>query len=198
MNLRAQQAEATRERILEVAVEAFGQLGYDETSIEEVLRRSGVSRGALYHHFPGKEALFEAVLDRVEADVLRQVASVAASAGDPLSMLRAGVAAWLDVVMDPAVRRISLIDAPTAVGWQKWREIDERYGFGMLKGALQAAADAGMIRDQPVDMLAHLFLAAMGEAALVVARASDTDTARAEAERTLLALLDAIAVDGDR
>src|SRR4029450_4226177 len=91
------------------------------TSIEAVLREAGISRGALYHHFSGKEALFEAVLEQVGADIATKLAAAARDASDPVEALRAGCHAWLRLARDPTVRRIVLVDALPVVGWGKWR-----------------------------------------------------------------------------
>ena len=97
--------------------ELFGELGYEGTSIDAILRRAGMARGALYHHFPTKEALFDAVLDAEVASIAKASAAAARAAGDPVESLRAGCGAWLRAAIDPVVQRITLIDAPAVVGW---------------------------------------------------------------------------------
>jgi hypothetical protein len=111
---------------------------------------------------------------------------------DPMQALRAGCRAWLRLARDPTVRRIVLIDAPSVVGWEKWRAIDERYGFGLLKAALGQAAAAGRIRPELTDMLAHVLLAALTEVALVVARANDSKAASRAAQTAIDELLDGL------
>lgn len=174
---RSAKGQATRAHIVRIATNLFARHGYAETSIETVLAHAGVSRGALYHHFADKEALFVAVLEAIEATIAE--ATVAASRGitDPVAALYAGCNAWLDVSRDPAIRQIVLIDAPAVVGWQKWREIDARFGFGLLKASLERAAVAGKMRESLVEMLAHVLLAAVLEIALVMARAADPQSA---------------------
>jgi AcrR family transcriptional regulator len=191
---RAEKGEATRARLIEVAGELFGERGYDETPIEEVLERTGVSKGALYHHFPSKEALFEAVYRTGEQACLEEIAKAALKEPDPLAMLRAGCQMWLDLAMDPHVHQIALIDGPAVLGWQRWREIDEEYAFGLTKHVLQEAADAGAIRGENVDMTAHLALAMLGEAAMVIAKATDKTKAREEAGAAVDRMVDALAV----
>ena len=193
MGPRAEKAEATRARLIDIAADLFGRRGYEVTSIEEVLERAGVSKGALYHHFPSKEALFEAVYRTGEQLSMEEVAKAAMKETEPLDMLRAGCQAWLDLVMDPHVQRVALIDGPAVLGWQRWREIDEEYAFGLTKKALQAAADAGSIRAENVDMLAHMALAMLGEAAMLIARAEDREKARIEAGEAVDRLIAALA-----
>ena len=193
MGPRAEKAEATRTRLIEVAGELFGERGYDDTPIEEVLERTGVSKGALYHHFPSKEALFEAVYRTGEQMCLVEIANAAMKETAPLEMLRVGCHTWLDMVMDPHVRQIALIDGPAVLGWQRWREIDEEYGFGLTKSVFQKVADAGLIDPENVDMTAHLAHGMLGEAAMVIAKADDKKTAREEAGRVVDRLIDSLA-----
>ena len=191
-NRKVEQGQTTRRELLAIATRLFVARGYPGTSIDAVLREAGISRGALYHHFTGKEALFEAVLDQVEADVARRLAEASRAVRDPMQALRAGCRAWLRLARDPTVRRIVLIDAPSVVGWEKWRAIDERYGFGLLKAALGQAAAAGRIRPELTDMLAHVLLAALTEVALVVARANDSKAASRAAQTAIDELLDGL------
>jgi AcrR family transcriptional regulator len=190
MNRKLEQREATRSHILVVAKRLFAEHGYEGTSIESVLGETGISRGALYHHFPSKEALFEAVLELVEASIAEALVAAAGEATDPVEALHVGASAWLRFARDPVVQRIALIDAPSVVGWQKWREIDERHAFGLLKGTLEAAAREGRLRSDSVDALAHMLLAAMVEIALLIARAEDQDDATARGEAAVEELLD--------
>jgi hypothetical protein len=94
--------------------------------------------------------------------------------------------------MDRHVRRIAIIDGPAVLGWQRWREIDEEFAFGLTKKALQAALEAGAIRTQNVDMLAHMTLAVLGEAAMLIARAPDPAAARKEAGAAVNRMIDAL------
>lgn len=190
MNRRIAQGETTRGELMAIGRRLFAAHGYDGTSIEAVLDEAKMSRGALYHHFDSKEALFAAVLETVEADVARAITKAAAGIADPVVALRAGCDAWLRLARDPVVRQIALIDAPAVVGWQQWRAIDERYAFGLLKGGLQAAAAAGRVRADVVDVLAHMLLAALAEVALVVARAGDGTKAVKQGQTAVHELLD--------
>jgi AcrR family transcriptional regulator len=179
--LKADQAEATRAALLEAARGLFAQRGYARVATEEIVRAAGVTRGALYHHFAGKLELFEAVYEQVEQGLVEQIASSAMSAAsDPLAALRAGAQAFLDACEDPAVQRIALLDAPAVLGWERWREIGLRYGFGLVQGTVAAAMEAGLIECQPVEPLAHLLLGAIDEGAMLIARAHDDGTTRAQ------------------
>ncbi len=193
MDKRNDRGQATRAHILNVATDLFAAQGYEATSIEAVLKSSGVSRGALYHHFANKEAVFTAVLESVEARVAQHVSAAAAGAANPLDALRAGCAAWLELARDATVRQVVLVDAPSVIGWQAWRELDNQFALGLLKAALGGMAAAGRLRAEMVDTYAHLLLAAMIEASLLVARASDTDDAIAKGREALEDLLSSVA-----
>jgi len=190
MNRRVAQGQATRRQLLEVATRLFAAQGFDDTSIEQVLTEAGVSRGSLYHHFDGKDRLFEAVVEHVEQGVVEQLMVAVSRHRDPVKVLRAGCAAWIASVENRAVRQIILTDAPAVLGWQRWREIDERYGFGLLKHGLEAVAEAGRLAVADVDVVAHVLLGALNEAAMLVARAESPTKARRQATAAVDRLID--------
>jgi AcrR family transcriptional regulator len=168
---------ATREHIVVVATRLFAERGFEDTSIENVLQAAGISRGALYHHFNGKDALFEAVLEAIEGDVGRRTAAAMVGATDAYTALRAGSQAWVRIAGDPVVQRILLIDAPAVLGWHRWREMDERHALGGLRMGLAEISRGGGLPADFVDMFAHVLLASMNEIAMVIAAADDTEAA---------------------
>jgi AcrR family transcriptional regulator len=192
MDRRIEQGRTTRQQLIDVATRLFAERGYQDTPIEAVLEKSGVSRGALYHHFESKEGLFEAVLEAIEERIAAEIVATAGGVADPIESLRAGAIAWLRLSKDPVIRRISLIDAPSVVGWERWRAIDEKHGFGLLKMALQTAASAGLVAGESVDMIAHVLLAATLELALVIARSGDPDRALESGETAVSQLIDGL------
>lgn len=189
MDLRIERGKTTRDRLISTATELFGEHGYEGTSIGAVLEAAGVARGALYHHFPSKEALFDAVLDRVVAEIAATVADAARAAEDPVASLRAGCDAWLRLALDPAVQRIALLDPPAVVGWTRWRELDEQYTLGGLRASLARVAEEGWLPHEDVDLLAHMVLASVNEAALLIARADDPEAALASGRAAVDTLL---------
>ncbi len=180
---------ATRAHLVEVAKELFAQRGYEATSIEAILTAAGISRGALYHHFDTKLALFEAVFESVEDDVGRQLQEASAGMTDATSVLRAGSRAWVRMARAPVVQQIVLIDAPSVLGWNRWREIEEAHALGGLKVALGLVADEGKLAPELVEMFAHVLLAATNELALFIARADDPEAAQREGEAAVDELL---------
>lgn len=186
---KAAQSAQTRALLLAVGRRLFGAQGYAATATEEVVREAGVTRGALYYQFRDKQDLFRAVLEEILAEVSGRVQAAAVASPDPWEGLRAGLHAYLDACMEPVVQRIVLIDAPSVLGWAAWRELDARYGFGLLSAVLGALIDAGLLEPQPVAPLAHMLLGALSEAGLVIAGATDVHTARGEVGDSLDRLL---------
>jgi AcrR family transcriptional regulator len=189
-NKNVERGQATRARLIGVATRLFAARGYDGTSIEAVLAESGVSRGSLYHHFAGKDALFRAVLEEVGMRVGGQVADAMRDAPDPVAALRAGGLAWFGLAADPVIQQIMLIDAPAVLGWQRWRELDEQSNLGVIRAALTYAAETGSIERRHVDTFAHIVLAAANEVALMIARADDPAAALRAGESGLVEFLD--------
>src|SRR5882672_1093225 len=170
---KAQVSAQTRQALEKVARELFESRGFAAVSAEEIVAEADVTRGALYHHYDGKEGLFEAVVDCVMREVHAKLAAEAAGPSDPLQALEHGIGVFLKVCTESNVQRILLVDAPAVLGWPKWREMDARYGFGLVKQALAGAMQAGLLRRQDVDLLAHVLLGALTEAAMVIARSQN-------------------------
>jgi AcrR family transcriptional regulator len=171
---KAEQGEATRAALVDAARSLFTESGYAGVGTEEIVRRAKVTRGALYHHFDDKQDLFRAVHEQIEEEVVGAIAAKMADVEDPIELLIVGTRAYLDVCTDPAIARITLSDAPSVLGWEEWREIDARYGLGLIMLGLQGGMDAGALRSQPV------------------ANAAEPAAARAEMEPALLGLIEGL------
>jgi AcrR family transcriptional regulator len=166
-----------RQHILAVAVRLFTEAGYEATSVEAILSACAISRGALYHHFSSKEELFKAVFETIEEEIAKATIDAARGITDPVESLRAGCLTFLAMARVDRVRQIALIDAPAVLGWQTWREIEGRHGFGLLKAGLRAAAKGRHLKREPIEELAHMLLAALIEGALLISRAENSATA---------------------
>ena len=189
---REAEARATREALIEAALELFTERGYADVGTEEIVARAKVTRGALYHHFTDKRDLFRAVFERVEGDLMERIGATMEGADDPYELMVSGMRAFLDACEEPAVKQISLTDAPAVLGWREWREIDNHHGLGLTRMALQGAVDSGILRPIAVEPMAHLFVAALSEAAFVIAHADRPRKARAEVEQALLQLVEGL------
>jgi AcrR family transcriptional regulator len=186
---RAAQGRATRGQLIEVATRLFAEHGYEGTSIEAVLSAAGVSRGALYHHFPGKEALFEAVVVAVSDQVTVDLAAAVSGRTDPVDVMRTAALAWIGLAADPVIQRVVLVDAPSVLGWERWRDMDGGRTLGTLRATLQAVSDSGRLPSALVNPFSHMILAALDEIVLVVARADDPVAAVAEGRMAVEELL---------
>jgi AcrR family transcriptional regulator len=189
---RAEQAAGTRSELMRTARELFAERGYAGVGTEEIVARAGVTRGALYHHFEDKKDLFRAVHEELERDLVASIGERIAGIDDPWELLVTGVRAFLDACTEPALMRIALVDAPVVLGWEEWRDIDTRYGLGLVSFGLQNAMDRGLFRRQAVRPLAHLLAGSMTEAAMMIAHAPDHEAARREVEGPLLAILEGL------
>jgi AcrR family transcriptional regulator len=187
---RAAQGRATRDQLIEVATRLFAEHGYEGTSIEAVLSAAGVSRGALYHHFAGKEALFEAVVSAVSEQVTVELTEAVRGCADPLDAMRTAAIAWIDLAADPVIQRVVLVDAPSVLGWDRWRAMDDGRTLGAMRAMLQAISDSGRLPAELVGPFSHMILAALDEIVMVIARAPDSTAAVAEGRMAVQALLD--------
>jgi AcrR family transcriptional regulator len=189
---RDERSRATRDALVRAGLELFAERGYTDVGTEEIVARAKVTRGALYHHFEDKRDLFRAVHEKVEGELVERIAARMGQVNDPWELMIAGTRAFLDACDEPAVKQIGLTDAPSVLGWKEWREVDLRYGLGLMRASLGGAMEAGVLRRSPIEPLSHLLLAAMAEAALMIANADDPKAARKEAEAGLTELLEGL------
>ncbi|MCX4985803.1 TetR/AcrR family transcriptional regulator [Streptomyces sp. NBC_00572] len=182
---RAEQREHTRRTLLRESRRLFATQGYAAVGLAEIVRAAGVTKGALYHHFDGKAALFRAVLEQVQQDVGRAVAAAADAEDDPWGQLLAGCRTFLAAGADPDIQQIMLLDGPAVLGWNEWRALDEASSAHHLANALTVLVDRGILAPQPVEPLTRLLSGAMNEAALWLASSADpTDLTEAQAALT--------------
>ena len=195
MNRKLEQGLATRARLLEAATALFTEHGYAGTSVDMLLAAAEVSRGAFYHHFASKEAVFEAAIEAVESRVIRALAEQAAVAVSAKHSLLLGCQAYLRMARDPTVGRLCLIDAPNVLGWDRWRDLDTRYGFGLMKIGVETAVREARLPPELAESLAHVLLAALMELALLVARADKPRVALRRSEETMATLIERLFPD---
>lgn len=195
---KAAKAEATRRSLIAAARQLFGEQGYGSTSIDEVVRAAGVTKGALYHHFRDKDDLFRAVLEGVKRDVTDVVGEAFLDAADQVDTTQSlvdGCLAYIDAHLDPAVQRITsdaraLLDASTR------RSLDARYEVAVVRGAFRRATRLGAVAPQPIAPLAHIMAGALAEACALIAEAEDTAVAREEASHVITQLLAGLRAPG--
>lgn len=188
---RRHDAETTRQELVSSARAIFSTVGYAAARTEEIVASTGLTRGALYHHFGSKEGLFAAVLEEVHVELAAEVGRRARLAGGgPLDGLRAGFHAWLDVALQDNVRQVLLVDGPAVVGWDRWQALDLEHGFAVTRAALDRAMAAGEIAAAPLDELTHLLLGAVTHAGLELGRARQRRGARRRYHEAIDLLLD--------
>lgn len=193
---RVAQGDATRASLIKAARELFGEKGYVDTSIDEIVARAGVTKGAVYHHFDGKEGLFRAVFEQVHTEVTDQAAAEFLGP-DSWTALLNGCALWIDAHLDPAIRTIALQDARAVLGWDEVREIENRFGAVALRGALRKAMHAGVLERRPLRPLALLLMGALGEGCLYIAESNDPGEARSEVLALITDMLGAFRISAE-
>ncbi|NBM17948.1 TetR/AcrR family transcriptional regulator [Streptomyces sp. GC420] len=194
---REQYAESTRRALLDTGLGLFTERGYANVSAEELVRAAGLSRGALYHHFErGKQGLFVAVFEELEVRASRRVRDAMAGESDPWRRALAGVEAFLAICTDPDYREIVLLQGPIALGWQRWRELDQRHLHGQLRAGLAALRDLGLVQDHPTDLMAAAVYGALTEISVAIATADDPARARERAGLLVRSLLEGLRTAG--
>ncbi|ORV62778.1 TetR/AcrR family transcriptional regulator [Mycobacterium europaeum] len=187
-----ERSAATRVALIAAARRLWGMRGYAEVGTPEIATTAGVTRGAMYHQFADKAALFREVVEAVEQDVMARMGTLVAESGatTPADAIRAAVDAWLEVSGDPEVRQLMLLDAPSVLGWAGFRDVAQRYSLGMTEQLLTEAIRAGQLAKQPVRPLAHVLIGALDEAAMLIATADDPKRMRRETRQVLHRLID--------
>ena len=192
----ADRSAATREALIRAARPLFAADGFGAVSAEAIARAAGVTRGAMYHQFADKTEVYAAVLEVIEDEVMARISAGIADADqdDLVEVMKVGARIWLDACAEPAVHQIVLIEAPSVLGWERWREVSLRHGMGMVQALIQGAIESGRIPPQPVLPLAHVLIGALDEAAIYLARSDGSATTRKEVDTLIDRLVDALFV----
>jgi len=161
--------EATRSRLISAARECFIRDGYENTHTDAILERAGVSRGALYHYFPSKRDVFEAVYVSLVEETIAHALRTRVDSDSPLDELLAACSAWLSFVRKPEVARILLDLGPQVLGWKRARDIEAKSSLAPMRRSLERANTAGEIEVPSVEVAALLINSLLAEAALISA-----------------------------
>ena len=172
-------SEATREALIEAATGLFVERGFSGTALADVASAAQVTGGAVYHHFADKRALFEAVLERFELQAVHRIRERASTATDPWEAAWRGLEAFLDQCCDPVYGRLVWQEGPVALGWQRWRECEMEYGYGLTEDFVAALISSGMLEPVPLTTTTRLMFALIGEAGLALAEVSDPEDKQA-------------------
>jgi AcrR family transcriptional regulator len=184
-----ERSQATREALIRAARRLFAWRGFDGVAAEEIVAAARVTRGALYHHFEGKEGLFAAVVAEQMGEVHARLARASAAARSPLEAVELGVRSFLSACSEPAYQRVLLVDGPGVLGWHAWRALDLRYGLGLLRRGLEAAAAAGQLALPDVETATQVLAGALIDGAMLIGKSPSDRALRRRVEATLLRLL---------
>ena len=169
MASQAERRAATRTRVLDAAEALFATAGYDATSTDAILESSGVSRGALYHHFATKQAVFEAIFQRVSEAAIERAMRGAPQLDSPLETLVQVCLRWLREVRKPTVAAILIEQGPQVLGWKRARDLEARTSLGLMIRGIERAQSAGEIDAASPELAARFLNAVLAEAALASA-----------------------------
>jgi AcrR family transcriptional regulator len=183
-------SESTREALVDSAVELFTKRGYAGTSLDEIAKRARVTKGALYHHFSGKQALFEAAFDAVERLVFGSLQRILEGPGGPWERARGGLRAFIKNCLEPAYQRIVIHEGPVVMGWERWREAEDHFSFGLVRTVLQELVAAGEIDEVPVEITGRLLFGTLSSAATLIAGSGDPRVIGAQVEGVIMQLLE--------
>jgi AcrR family transcriptional regulator len=175
--------------VLAAARASFGRKGYTQTSIDEIAAAARVTKGAVYHHFAGKKALFRAVYSEVEAEAQARTSQAINPAGSPVDQIVAGVNAYLDVALDEEIQRITLVDGPAVLGLEPEGPTEQLAGYVNLRLYIAAAMAHGQLADLDPGVVAHLIAGLSLLGGLLIARSGDPDATRAALSPALDAML---------
>jgi AcrR family transcriptional regulator len=187
-----ERSEATTARLVAAARELFAAQGYGDTLLDDVVDAAGVTKGALYHHYAGKRELFEAVFDREQQRLAKLALDAARRRRDLWSGLHAACRAYLEASLEPGVQRITLLDGPSVLGWDRLRQIEDRHTVAQMRVALERAVSEGLIAPRPIEPLVQMLNGAICEAAMLVARSDDPRAALRQVLGELRVWLDAL------
>lgn len=185
--------EETTEKLLAAARRSFAELGYGATSMDALCAEAGLTRGALYHHFGGKEGLFEAVVRQIDREVLDQIERAYFAAEDPWKAFQSCCTTYIRAALEPDVRRILLREAPAVMG-ERARQLDAQGSVGPITEALEGLMADGTIVSTDAQTLARMLNGAMLDAALWIAASEEPAIAAQRAEKSLMTLIHGLRV----
>jgi len=189
-----QRTARTRAALLKAARAEFAAHGYADAATNAIVERAGATRGAMYHHFKDKLALFDAVVEAEDARLAGLIDTATEDVPDPYDGLIHGIGIYLDNATSPATRRILMLDGPAALGWKRWRQIQSQNSLRTLREGLEAAKAVGILKPVLVPVAASLFAASLDEGVHLIADANDRKAARAQAIEAATAMLDGLCV----
>jgi AcrR family transcriptional regulator len=182
---------STKRALVDVAEEVFTDHGYANASLDTIVAGARVTKGALYHHFSGKQALFEAVFERVESEAAQTIQKAIRGKRDPWQKALAGLEAFTRIVQEPRYRRIVIQEGPSVLGYERFREQEERTTYANVVEIVRAVLSAGTweLEEEMLQTFARIFFGTMSAAGEVVATSDDHELAAQRVETAVGFLL---------
>lgn len=190
----AERSQATRKALIEAARRLFVEKSYADTATPDIVTAAGVTRGALYHHFEDKQALFRAVAEQEAAHVAEEIERATPPTLTAKDALLKGGEAFLDAMAQPGRTRLLLLDGPAVLGRAAMDRIDGAHSARTLKEGLSMAMEAGEMRKAPLDALTALLSATFDRAALAI----EAGAARPEIQAALVVVIEGLFIDRRR
>lgn len=187
---REEYAEATRQALLDAGRELFTRDGFQATGIESISRVARVTRGAFYHHFSDKQALFDAVVVCLQSEAAARVQEKSKTERDVWVRLRTGIDAYLDVSLEPAYARIVVQEAPAVLGSARFAEIEEAYPMALLIATLRVLKREGELVFDDIDLLGRMLDAMTCKLSIMLAATDDPKKMRTRGHKIITATLD--------
>jgi len=194
MATQEERTAASLAKLMAAARPLFRTQGYAQTSVDDITRAAALTKGAFYHHFTDKMAIFHAVFEEGERQLQADIKAACAQR-DPWNMLRSGCLAFLDLTLEPGTQRLLLREGPSVLGWDAWRNICTRYSLGLISSAIRAAMKAGQLRERPAEPLAAAIYGALTESARYMAQLDEPAAALPAVRTEILLMLEALRGD---
>ena len=184
---RQRYSDSTKRALVDVAEQLFTEHGYSATSLDAIVAGADVTKGALYHHFSGKQAIFEAAFERIESRATTGIARATEGHADPWEKARAGLRAFLEAVQEPGYRQVVISDGPSVLGHERFREQEERSTYAIVDEIVRSVltSEAWDLDDAMLDTFTRIFFGAMSAAGGSVAVSADPAAAAERVEAAI-------------
>lgn len=188
---RQQYSASTKRALVDVAAKLFTKHGYAATSLDQVVAGARVTKGALYHHFSGKQAVYEAVFEKIESDASARIRKALTKSRDPWEKALLGLRAFLDIVQQPAYQRVVIQEGPAVLGYERFREQEERSSYGLVQDMVRdVLSDSPYdLDDEMLETFSRIFFGAMSAAGQSVSTATEPGLAVARVEAAIAFIL---------
>jgi AcrR family transcriptional regulator len=186
---RVDYTESTRQALVDSALDLFTKRGYAATSLDAIVKKARVTKGALYHHFSGKQALFESAFDHVESAAIARLSVAVAGDGTAWERAMAGIHAYVSVCLDPSYQRIVIHEAPVVMGWERWREAEEHFSYGLVRSTVESLVETGEIEELPVEVTARILFGALSAGAETIAGSPEPKKTAADVTKTITTVM---------